>query len=33
LLTGSARFVEEVERIIGRRIEHRQPGRPAKERA
>jgi putative transposase len=30
-LTGNARFVEEVERIIGRRIEHRRPGRPAKE--
>jgi putative transposase len=29
-LTGSARFVDEVERIIGRRIEHRRPGRPAK---
>lgn len=32
-LTGSNRFVDEVERIIGRRIEHRRPGRPARERA
>jgi putative transposase len=27
-LTGSARFVNEVERIIGKRIEQRRPGRP-----
>lgn len=29
-LTGSARFVDRVEAIIGRRIEHRGPGRPRK---
>lgn len=28
-LTGGGRFVDEVERILGRRIEHRKPGRPA----
>jgi putative transposase len=28
-LTGSGRFVDEVERILGRRIERRKPGRPA----
>ncbi len=27
-LTGNGRFVEEVKKIIGRRIEHRRPGRP-----
>ncbi len=27
-LTGNERFVDEVAAIIGRRIEHRQPGRP-----
>ena len=27
-LTGNARYIEEVKRIIGRRIEHRRPGRP-----
>lgn len=27
-LTGSGRFIDEVERILGRRIEHRKPGRP-----
>lgn len=32
-LTGSKHFVDEVERIIGRRIEHRRPGRPARGRA
>ena len=31
-LTGTQRFVDEVETIIGRRIEHRGPGRPQKER-
>ena len=30
-LTGGNRFVDEVEGIIGRRIEHRPPGRPVKE--
>lgn len=29
-LTGNGRFVAEVERILGRRIEHRRPGRPDK---
>lgn len=28
-LTGNDRFIDEVEKIIGRRIEHRKPGRPA----
>jgi REP-associated tyrosine transposase len=27
-LTGNSRYIEEVEKIIGRRIEHRWPGRP-----
>lgn len=27
-LTGSGRFIDEVEHILGRRIEHRKPGRP-----
>lgn len=27
-LTGNGRYIEEVEGIIGRRIEHRRPGRP-----
>ncbi len=27
-LTGNGRYIEEVEKIIGRRIEHRRPGRP-----
>ncbi len=27
-LTGNNRYIEEVEKIIGRRIEHRRPGRP-----
>ena len=27
-LTGNGRYVEEVKKIIGRRIEHRRPGRP-----
>ena len=27
-LTGNSRYIEEVEKIIGRRIEHRRPGRP-----
>lgn len=31
-LTGNQRFVDEVEQRIGRRIEHRRPGRPRKER-
>jgi putative transposase len=30
-LTGNARFVDEVERIIGKRIEQRRPGRPTGE--
>jgi putative transposase len=30
-LTGSGRFVDEVEAIIGKRIEKRPPGRPSKE--
>ena len=30
-LTGSGRFVEEIERITGRRIEHRGQGRPKKD--
>ncbi len=30
-LTGNERFVDEVEAIIGRRIEHRQQGRPRME--
>jgi putative transposase len=30
-LTGNGRYIEEVERIIGRRIEHRRPGRPKKD--
>lgn len=30
-LTGSNRFVDEVERIIGRRMQRRGPGRPARE--
>ena len=30
-LTGSGRFVDEVEAIIGKRIEKRSPGRPSKE--
>lgn len=30
-LTGNARFVDEVEGILGRRIEHRKPGRPPTE--
>jgi len=29
-LTGSGRFVDEVEAVIGRRIEHRKQGRPRK---
>lgn len=29
-LTGTQRFVDEVEAILGRRIEHRPPGRPAR---
>ncbi len=29
-LTGDGRYIEEVEKIIGRRIEHRRPGRPKK---
>jgi len=29
-LTGNTRFAEAVEQIIGRRIEHRGPGRPLK---
>lgn len=29
-LTGDSRFIDEVERIIGRRIEHRGPGREGK---
>ena len=29
-LTGSQRFVDQVEAIIGRRIEHRKQGRPRK---
>ena len=28
-LTGNSRYIEEVEKIIGRRIEHRRPGRPS----
>lgn len=28
-LTGNNRYVEEVEKITGRRIEHRRPGRPS----
>lgn len=31
-LTGSGRFVNQVEDILGRRIEHRSPGRPARAR-
>ena len=31
-LTGNARFVDEVEAILGRRIEHRKRGRPREER-
>jgi len=27
-LTGSGRFIDEVEHILGRRIEHRKPGQP-----
>ncbi len=27
-LTGNGRYIEEVKKIIGRRIEHRRPGRP-----
>ena len=27
-LTGNGRYVEEVKKIMGRRIEHRRPGRP-----
>ena len=27
-LTGNSRYIEEVEKMIGRRIEHRRPGRP-----
>ncbi len=27
-LTGNGRYIGEVEKIIGRRIEHRRPGRP-----
>ena len=27
-LTGNDRYIDEVEKIIGRRIEHRRPGRP-----
>ncbi len=30
-LTGTERFVDEVERIIGRRVERRGQGRPSKE--
>ena len=30
-LTGNAPFVDEVEGILGRRIEHRKPGRPRTE--
>jgi putative transposase len=30
-LTGSQRFVDQVEAIIGRRIEHRKQGRPRKD--
>lgn len=30
-LTGNGRYIEEVERIIGRRIEHRRQGRPKKD--
>jgi putative transposase len=30
-LTGSSRFVDEVERRIGIRVEHRSQGRPRKE--
>ena len=30
-LTGNARFVNEVERIIGKRVEQRRPGRPKRE--
>ena len=29
-LTGNSRYIEEIEKIIGRRIEHRRPGRPKK---
>jgi len=29
-LTGDSRFVDEVEKILGRRLEHRRPGRPKK---
>ncbi len=28
-LTGNSRYIEEVEKITGRRIEHRRPGRPS----
>lgn len=31
-LTGNKRFVDEVERVIGCRIEHRRPGRPPSQR-
>ena len=30
-LTGSQRFIDEIEQVVGRRIEHRAPGRPRKE--
>jgi len=30
-LTGNSRFAEQVEKIVGRRIETRGPGRPVKE--
>ena len=30
-LTGSTRFIDEVERRLGLRIEHRGPGRPRKD--
>ena len=29
-LTGQSRFIDEVEAIVGRRIEHRKQGRPSK---
>jgi putative transposase len=32
-LTGTRRFIDEIEQIVGRRIEHRAPGRPRKEKA
>ena len=29
-LTGNAAFIEQIDKVIGRRIEHRGPGRPGK---